>query len=134
MSAPKRLRHTQSPPQQKFCRYPENPIDRAARREFNRANYSVRFGRNHPVSSKQPSQGGRQMRNIRFTAILAALLFATGTPLSAQQGTSELAGKVTDDSGAVLPGVAIVVTNEATGVFRDVMTSAEGTYFVSQLV
>ena len=30
--------------------------------------------------------------------------------------------------GAVLPGVAIVVTNEETGVFREVTSSAEGTY------
>ncbi|HXD19642.1 MAG TPA: carboxypeptidase regulatory-like domain-containing protein [Vicinamibacterales bacterium] len=74
------------------------------------------------------------MRKIQFALILAGFLFAIVTPLFAQQGTSEIAGKVTDTSGAVLPGVSIVVTNEATGIFRDVTTSTEGTYFVSQLV
>jgi Carboxypeptidase regulatory-like domain len=34
----------------------------------------------------------------------------------------------------VLPGVAIVVTNEETGVFRDVVSGPAGTYFASQLV
>ena len=41
---------------------------------------------------------------------------------------------MTDEQGAVLPGVAIVVTNEETGVFREVTSSEEGTYFVSQIV
>src|SRR5882724_10218261 len=54
--------------------------------------------------------------------------------LAAQQGTGEIAGKVTDEQGAVLPGVAIVVTNEETGVFRDVVSGPAGTYFASQLV
>jgi hypothetical protein len=43
-------------------------------------------------------------------------------------------GRITDEQGAILPGVAILVTNEATGVFREVTSSAEGTYFASQLV
>ena len=74
------------------------------------------------------------MRKIQLALLLAGFLFAIVTPLFAQQGTAEIAGKVTDTSGAVLPGVSIVVTNEATGIFRDVTTSTEGTYFVSQLV
>lgn len=58
-------------------------------------------------------------------------LFAA--PIFAQQGTAEIAGRVTDEQGALLPGVAIVVTNEATGVFREITTSADGTYLASQL-
>jgi Carboxypeptidase regulatory-like domain len=74
------------------------------------------------------------MRRVPIGLFVAALFFALVTPLVAQQGTSEIAGKITDEQGAILPGVAIVVTNEATGVFRDVTTSAEGTYLASQLV
>ena len=51
-----------------------------------------------------------------------------------QQGTAEIGGKVTDEQGAVLPGVAIVVTNEATGVVREIVSGADGGYFASQLV
>jgi hypothetical protein len=66
--------------------------------------------------------------------LVALLLCAASTPALAQQGTAEIGGKVTDEQGAVLPGVSIVVTNESTGVFREVTSSPEGTYFVSQLV
>ena len=71
------------------------------------------------------------MRPLAST--LAILVFAT-TPSVAQQGTAELAGKVLDQSKGVLPGVAIVVTNEETGVFRELHSTAEGSYFVSQIV
>lgn len=66
--------------------------------------------------------------------LLALMLLVSSTSLFAQQGTSQIGGKVTDEQGAVLPGVAIVVTNEDTGVFRETTTSAEGTYLVSQIV
>src|SRR5262245_57511407 len=74
------------------------------------------------------------MDRVRVVSIPALLALALSTPLFAQQGTSEISGKVTDDLGAVLPGVAIVITNESTGIFREVTSSAEGTYLASQLV
>lgn len=73
------------------------------------------------------------MRTVPLCSVLAAFLLAA-PPLHAQQGTAEIAGGVTDDQGAVLPGVTIVLTNEETGVFREVTSSAEGTYVASQLV
>ena len=69
-----------------------------------------------------------------LVAWLVGSLVCMGTPAWAQQGTGEIAGKITDEQGAVLPGVAIVVTNEETGVFRDVVSGAAGSYFASQLV
>jgi len=75
------------------------------------------------------------MRRILVGPILALSFFlAVAQPLSAQQGTSEISGRATDEQGAILPGVSIVVTNEATGVFREVITSDEGTYLAAQLV
>ena len=74
------------------------------------------------------------MGRIRFRSILAYLILGLSAPALAQQGTSQIAGKVTDEQGAVLPGVAVVVTNEETGIFREVTTSAEGTYLVTQIV
>ncbi len=73
---------------------------------------------------------------MRRTLVFWVALFlgAAAVPALAQQGTAEISGRVTDDQGAVLPGVAIVITNEATGVFREVTSSAEGTYLASQLV
>src|SRR5712691_579722 len=71
----------------------------------------------------------------RSLVTLAALfLCAAATPAFAQQGTSEIGGTVTDEQSGVLPGVAIVLTNEDTGVFREVTSGADGSYFASQLI
>jgi hypothetical protein len=48
---------------------------------------------------------------LRFTAMLAALALMLGaTSASAQSQTGEIFGKVTDESGAVLPGVVVTLT------------------------
>lgn len=73
------------------------------------------------------------MRTCLVSLALAVFLCAAA-PARAQQGTAEIGGKVTDEQGGVLPGVTLVVTNEATGVFREVLSGPEGGYFVSQLV
>jgi Carboxypeptidase regulatory-like domain len=70
----------------------------------------------------------------RRALVFLSLLLATAAPSLAQQGTAEIGGKITDTSGAVLPGVSIVVTNEDTGVFREVFTTSNGNYFVSQII
>ena len=75
------------------------------------------------------------MRGLRIgVAAITIVLSAAVLPARAQQGTSELGGKVTDPQGGVLPGVTIVVTNEDTGLFREVQTGAGGIYFVSQMI
>ena len=58
--------------------------------------------------------------------LLAASAFA-------QISTAQLAGKVTDNSGAVLPGVTVTMTQAETGAARSVVTDAEGAYLVSNL-
>jgi carboxypeptidase family protein len=74
------------------------------------------------------------MRRSIVGAVIGVLLCVASSRAFAQQGTAEIGGKVTDTSGAILPGVAIVLTNEASGVFREVTSSSEGTFFASQLV
>src|SRR5260370_17670748 len=74
------------------------------------------------------------MRRLLVRAIVVgSFVCAAAIPLLAQQGTSEIGGKVTDEQGAVLPGVSIVVTNEESGVFREVTSGSDGSYFASQL-
>src|SRR5688572_22903057 len=51
----------------------------------------------------------------------------------AQISTAQLAGKVTDESGAVLPGATVTVTQIETGAERSVVTDGEGAYLVSNL-
>jgi len=57
-----------------------------------------------------------------------------GVPVHAQQGTGEITGRALDEQGAALPGVAILATNEDSGQFREATTSAEGVYYLSQMI
>ncbi|MBK5257145.1 MAG: TonB-dependent receptor [Vicinamibacteria bacterium] len=58
----------------------------------------------------------------------AALLLGPATPSQAQMTRGSLGGTVRDDSGGVLPGVTVTVTNEATGIARTVVTNEVGFY------
>jgi hypothetical protein len=74
------------------------------------------------------------MRGLRCVLAAGAFVFAGILPAFAQQGTSEIGGKITDAQGGVLPGVAVVVINEDTGLVREVVTASGGSYFVSQMI
>ncbi|MGH9310533.1 MAG: carboxypeptidase regulatory-like domain-containing protein, partial [Vicinamibacterales bacterium] len=69
----------------------------------------------------------------RMSGCVLAILLA-GTPVAAQQGTTEIRGRVQDPQGAVLPGVTVTVRNQDTGMFRELVSNADGTYFASGLV
>ncbi|RMH20495.1 MAG: TonB-dependent receptor [Acidobacteria bacterium] len=61
------------------------------------------------------------------------LLLALAAPLAAQFANGDVAGVVTDQDGAPLPGVTVTVRNEATGLARTTVTSTSGTYAVNGL-
>ena len=71
-------------------------------------------------------------RVVSAFLVTAAVLLVVGTA-HAQQGTGELRGKVVDAQDAVLPGVAIVAKNEASGQFRELVSGADGSFFMSAL-
>jgi hypothetical protein len=66
----------------------------------------------------------------RFPKILGSVLFLVFLPftVSAQQGTAIIQGSVVDQSGGVLPGAAVTVRNEETGVSRSTVTDSVGHY------
>jgi hypothetical protein len=63
--------------------------------------------------------------------MLMCLLTPVG--VSAQQTTAELNGRVTDSSGAVLPGVTVTATQTATGLQRTAVTDGSGAYLITNL-
>jgi hypothetical protein len=71
---------------------------------------------------------------MRSGLVLSLLLLAFPVSLLAQQGTSEVRGRVSDQQGGILPGVTVVVTNQDTGIYREVTSNADGTYFVTGIV
>ena len=62
-----------------------------------------------------------------------ALALATAAPIAAQQTESRIVGRVTDASGAVLPGVTVTITSANTGAVRTAVTDAEGRYVFTNL-
>jgi len=75
------------------------------------------------------------MRRLLVGLLAGLVLSAAAAPAArAQQGTSEIGGKALDDQGAVLPGVTVIITNEGTGLTREITTGADGSFFASQLV
>jgi len=68
---------------------------------------------------------------MRVVLTLVGLLAAV--PAAAQQGTTDLRGRVADSQSAVLPGVTVTATNEATGMFRTTVSAADGTFIASGL-
>jgi hypothetical protein len=67
---------------------------------------------------------------MRFKVVVLALvaLFATNALAGAQSQTGEIFGKVTDGSGAVLPGVTVTVTGPALLQPLTAVTSETGTF------
>ena len=71
------------------------------------------------------------LRIVLAVSLVSAMLAAPG-PLHAQ-ATGAISGVATDESGAVVPGVTIAVTNVATNRTRTAITGADGFYTVPLL-
>src|SRR5688572_33451760 len=67
---------------------------------------------------------------LRIFALV--FLLASGSAL-AQSTTATISGVAKDDSGAVLPGVTIVVRSTDTGSTRELVTDDQGRYNATQL-
>jgi hypothetical protein len=64
----------------------------------------------------------------RACALVAVVLSLSASSAFAQSTTGEIQGTVVDQSGAVLPGVTITVTNTATGATREAITDVNGLF------
>ena len=73
------------------------------------------------------------MTRVARAFSIVALIVLFGTAPAWAQATAELNGRVTDSSGAVLPGVTVTATQTATGLVRTVVTDGDGNYLVSNL-
>src|SRR5688572_4333133 len=73
------------------------------------------------------------IRNVNL--ILGLFVFVTfhGTVLFAQTSGGTIAGRVTDPSGAVLPGVTVTIKNIATGITRSILSGETGAYSAANL-
>jgi hypothetical protein len=65
------------------------------------------------------------LRALPIAAILCAM--AAGTAF-AQAATAQISGRVTDETGAVLPGVTVNVTQTQTGLVRSAVSNEVGAF------
>jgi hypothetical protein len=68
---------------------------------------------------------------LALGSLLGLSLLAS--PAHAQVTTADLVGTIKDTSGGIMPGVIVVLTNEATGVTRSMTTGEGGTYIFTSL-
>jgi len=73
-------------------------------------------------------------RVVAIQVVAVLMVLASFTSVAAQQGGSAIRGRVTDEQKGVLPGVAIVVTHQETGTFRETVSGPDGSYLVQGLV
>jgi hypothetical protein len=72
-------------------------------------------------------------KGIGRIGALVALAGCVAAAAFAQGGSATFSGTVFDQGKAVLPGVTITVTNEATGITREAVTGPEGQFVVPTL-
>src|SRR5215467_10715372 len=70
---------------------------------------------------------------VRIATILAVILAVTAISYGQGLGLTAVTGRVTDPTGAVIPGVKVTVTNVATGAAREVISNEQGIYAATQL-
>ena len=67
---------------------------------------------------------------VRVVSVAVVLLFSV-VLVFGQSATAEFNGSVTDQSGAVLPGTNITLTEESTGLVREVVSNATGRFVIT---
>jgi outer membrane receptor protein involved in Fe transport len=70
----------------------------------------------------------RILKALSVAAVVVLVLAAPKPALAQAHAGGAIQGTVTDESGAVLPGVAVTVRNQNTGVVRETHTDALGLY------
>ena len=73
------------------------------------------------------------MKRSMWVLPVGVLSLLLTSPVAWAQATAELNGRITDESGAVLPGVTVTAMQTDTGFARTVVTDATGTYVMPNL-
>jgi hypothetical protein len=73
------------------------------------------------------------MKPIVFCVLAGLIVFGLAVGDVWAQATAQIAGTVRDQSGAVLPGVEVTVTQTETGATRSATTNEAGSYILSNL-
>ena len=73
-------------------------------------------------------------KQMHYLSILCVVIFLSASPLRGQTGaTGAILGTVTDNTGAILPNAAVLVTNVDTGIVQKTTSNGAGDYNVGYL-
>ena len=75
-----------------------------------------------------------RIKNIIIFAAILMLAFWASLPVSAQTTRGAITGTVTDESGAVVAGVKVTVTQIDTGYAYPTSTNSEGNFVAPSLI
>src|SRR5438128_906438 len=73
-------------------------------------------------------------RFLQAIAAIVAVSFVLARTEVMAQSTAQISGVVTDQSGAILPGVEVKVTQTDTGITRSAVTNETGSYILPNLL
>src|SRR5215468_7729496 len=73
------------------------------------------------------------MKRYAHVLLIAAIVCFAPSDIFGQGIRATVVGRVTDQSGAIVPGVKITITNAATNESRSAVTSDTGDYALPQL-
>src|SRR5499427_8327745 len=74
------------------------------------------------------------MRSLCIRAAVLTFVFFASTPLFSQSSNGTISGTMADATGAVVPGVSVTATNNATGVVTNVLSNDAGVYNFASLL
>src|SRR5215831_10928828 len=79
--------------------------------------------------------GRSEVKNLRyvFGALFICLSWAAAFGFGQAVNFASLQGRVTDSSGAVVPGASVQATQVTTGLVRSTLTNEEGNYLLPNL-
>src|SRR5215471_11152038 len=74
------------------------------------------------------------MSTFRIGAALLVSIFLVSIPVFSQSSNGTISGTIADASGAVVPGVTVTATNNATGIVTTVLSNDAGVYNFASLL
>src|SRR5579863_7209180 len=86
------------------------------------------------LSGANQKEGARNMSKTVSLLTIVVVLLCCALSLQAQTATGTISGTVADESGAVVPGATVTITQKSTGNARTLTTNSEGLYSAPSLL
>src|SRR5262245_24919940 len=81
-----------------------------------------------------PQFGGKNQMRRLFVVVVLLFAFSASARAFVQSTYATVSGTVEDSTGALIPGVTITATNNATGIVTSVLTNEAGAYNFASLL